>query len=982
MADTTIPIISLIGSSTVNTALGATYTDAGATATDNVDGNITASIQTTSTVNTNAIGSYTVKYNVSDAAGNAATEVTRTVNVTDQTIPVISLVGSSTVTVAHGSTYSDSGATATDNLDGSLTSSIQTTSNVNTSAVGSYTVSYNVSDAAGNAATEVTRTVNVTDQAIPTISRIGSSTVTVAHASTYTDAGATATDVVDGNLTSSIQTTSTVNTNAVGSYTVSYNVSDAAGNAATEVTRTVNVTDQAIPVISLVGSSTVTTALSGTYTDAGATATDAVDGNLTSSIQTTSNVNTSTVGSYTVSYNVSDAAGNAATEVTRTVNVADQTIPVISLVGSSTVTVAHGSTYSDSGATATDNLDGNLTGSIQTTSTVNTSAVGTYTVKYNVSDAAGNAATEVTRTVNVTDQAIPTISLVGSSTVTVAHASTYTDAGATATDAVDGNITSSIQTTSNVNTSAVGSYSVTYNVSDAAGNAATEVTRTVNVTDQAIPVISLVGSSTVTVTAGTTYTDAGATATDAADGNLTSSIQTTSTVNTNVTSTYTVKYNVSDAAGNAATEVTRIVNVLPTISENIFELESISSDASDTSVTGTTDVEKRAFTKNIVSTLTTSLTSGQTLKIKAGTVFPGFESIVPDTEDIEVIDTSISTSFTKDETANKYIYYVISDNVNITFKSAHNETVVYRKTGSTTYTCTTPEATTNHNAGDDYTYDGLTVYFGSLMSNLNPNPTPVDILFSNHISETFASISTTIPGFTTTVSTDATVTCTGPAATVFQNTFYFKTDSDIATNATDDVKYYVDTSQWSTMTTDLNASTNGTVSVADGGFVAGESISESFLRHLADKLFGTHLGVDLFNNETTVKADIISSCGTLATNIGNTISSVGISGSDTGSLLGSVGSYYLDDNVTAVKNITRELVNQLLNNAGSKSRFNANNLSSYAVSGQTGVYKVPLIAGDSVSYAVTITPHANQDTNVPTGTASTSRKFLVKIILQ
>lgn len=257
----------------------------------------------------------------------------------------------------------------------------------------------------------------------------------------------------------------------------------------------------------------------------------------------------------------------------------------------------------------------------------------------------------------------------------------------------------------------------------------------------------------------------------------------------------------------------------------------------------------------------------------------------------------------------------------------------------------------------------------------------VDLLFSNHLSETFTSASTTIPSFSTTVSTDATVTCTGPAASVFQNTFYFKTDSDIATSSTDDVKYYVDTSQWSTMTTDLNASTNGTVSLSNGGFVAGESISESFLRHLADKLFGTHLGVDLFNNETTVKADLVSSCGTLASSIGTTISSVGISGSDS-DLAGSAGNKYLDDSVTAAKNVTRELVNQLLNNSISRSRFNATNLATYAVSGQTGVYKVPLIAGDSVSYAVTISPHADQDTNVPTGTSSTSRKFLVKLVLQ
>lgn len=254
----------------------------------------------------------------------------------------------------------------------------------------------------------------------------------------------------------------------------------------------------------------------------------------------------------------------------------------------------------------------------------------------------------------------------------------------------------------------------------------------------------------------------------------------------------------------------------------------------------------------------------------------------------------------------------------------------------------------------------------------------VDILLTNHLSEAFTSASTTIADTTTSTSTDATVTITGPAATALQSTFYFKTDSDIATTSTDDVKYYVDTSEWSTMTTNLNA-TQGTVTA--NFFVADETISESFLRHMATGLFGTHLGVDLFNNETTVKADIVSSCGTVATSIGTTISSVGLSGSD-GDLKGSSPNKYFEDDVTDAKNITRELIYQLLNNANSRARFNASNLATYAVSGQTGVYKVPLIAGDSISYKLTISPHANQNTNVNTGTNATARAFLVKIVLQ
>ncbi|VAW10764.1 hypothetical protein MNBD_BACTEROID03-2555 [hydrothermal vent metagenome] len=82
--DTTPPVITLTGTSPVEVALNTTYTDQGATAEDNIDGDITASITTdTSAVDTSTAGSYTVTYNVSDAAGNAAIEVTRTVNITN-----------------------------------------------------------------------------------------------------------------------------------------------------------------------------------------------------------------------------------------------------------------------------------------------------------------------------------------------------------------------------------------------------------------------------------------------------------------------------------------------------------------------------------------------------------------------------------------------------------------------------------------------------------------------------------------------------------------------------------------------------------------------------------------------------------------------------------------------------------------------------------------------------------------------------------
>ncbi|WP_168735706.1 S-layer homology domain-containing protein [Cohnella fermenti] len=85
--DTVKPVITLLGDATVNVANGAAYADAGATASDDRDGEITDRLVTTITlgdalvaaVNTGVAGTYLYHYNVQDTAGNAAAEAIRTV---------------------------------------------------------------------------------------------------------------------------------------------------------------------------------------------------------------------------------------------------------------------------------------------------------------------------------------------------------------------------------------------------------------------------------------------------------------------------------------------------------------------------------------------------------------------------------------------------------------------------------------------------------------------------------------------------------------------------------------------------------------------------------------------------------------------------------------------------------------------------------------------------------------------------------------
>jgi hypothetical protein len=74
--------------------------------------------------------------------------------------PTISLIGASSVTITQGTAWSDPGANASDTEDGDLTSHITVSGTVDAWTVGQYSVSYTVSDSAGNGTVAV-RTVIV-----------------------------------------------------------------------------------------------------------------------------------------------------------------------------------------------------------------------------------------------------------------------------------------------------------------------------------------------------------------------------------------------------------------------------------------------------------------------------------------------------------------------------------------------------------------------------------------------------------------------------------------------------------------------------------------------------------------------------------------------------------------------------------------------------------------------------------------------------
>jgi hypothetical protein len=551
--DTTPPQLMLSGEADVTLACGAAYVEAGASALDACDGDVTEGINISGSVNTSSPGAYPVMYTVTDAAGNQAV-ATRTVTVEDTTPPGLNLVGSATITLACGETFDDPGATTFDACDGFLTQGIEVSGNVETGTPGEYTLTYSVSDAADNRAS-TTRTVTVVDETAPSITLVGDAAITLECGTPFEDLGATASDACDGDLTEGVSAEGDVDPKSPGSYTVTYSVADTADNTAT-ATRTVTVVDTTAPVLELVGADPLVLECGVAFSDPGATATDTCAGDLSAQIAVSGSVNASAVGDYILTYSVQDSAGNTAS-ATRTVRVVDETAPALILNGANPLTVSCGATLSDPGATAEDGCDGDLTEGIARTGAVDVTTPGTYTWTYTVTDGAGNTTTR-TRTIEARDTTAPVLTLNGADPLLVACGETFVDPGAMALDACEGDLTVAVTASGTVDTSAPGTYTRTYSVTDQAGETSS-IIRTVEVRDTTPPVVTVVGANPLTLDCQEAWDDPGATALDGCDGNLTATLVASGEVNTGVPGTYRVTYRVTDTAGNTRDAVRTVV---------------------------------------------------------------------------------------------------------------------------------------------------------------------------------------------------------------------------------------------------------------------------------------------------------------------------------------------------------------------------------------------------------------------------------------
>ncbi|MDT0678221.1 HYR domain-containing protein [Autumnicola musiva] len=415
-------------------------------------------------------GTTTVTYTATDNAGNTAT-TTFTVTVEDNEAPVIVCQESITVATEEGEAYAVvdfEDATATDKCSVTVEQTAGPVSGAQF-PVGTTTITYTATDAAGNNA-ECSFTVTVEDNEAPELS-------CPSDISENAEAGICGAvvefempQVLDNNENVSVEQTAGPASGEifpVGTTTVSFTVTDEAGNIA-ECSFTVTISDDQAPVIEDMEDITVDTdaGICGAVVDYQTpTATDNCQIESVELIEGLDPGEEFPTGTTTVTYTATDNNGNTAT-TTFTITVEDNEAPVINCPSNITVSTEEGESFAVVNfeeATATDNCEVTVE---QTAGPFSGSQfpVGTTTITYTATDAAGNNA-ECSFTVTVEEEPDTTPPAPEAPVVTIVDAICAEPTGTILVDIIEG-LTYSIdgenyQTSGTFNQVAPGTYQVT-----------------------------------------------------------------------------------------------------------------------------------------------------------------------------------------------------------------------------------------------------------------------------------------------------------------------------------------------------------------------------------------------------------------------------------------------------------------------------------------------------------------------------------------
>lgn len=397
----------------------------------------------------------------------------------DNEAPEITLVGAATINIEEGFGYTEPGFSAYDTQSGDVTKDVVVNSNVDDKLAGTYQISYDVEDEAGNKAATVTRTVIVSaDTTKPVVSIVGKGFDTIYVKDTYTDLRATATDVLDGVL-GGIQRTYTLDSSKIGTYTITYSATDSRNNVGVAM-RYVTVLDSTRPVIALIGKDTVDHEVLIAYADLGVTLTDNHDDPLTIKQDVSTTLDIETPGIYPYTICATDQSGNVAC-VTRYVDVADRTLPSIVLRGKDTITHEVNTDFIDPWVLASDNFSRNVVLTTGGDYDGTPDELGFFTIWYYAQDDAGNM-DSVKRVLEIVDTTPPEITLEGDDVVVVSRWEDFDDPGVTVSDNFDAVADIVVTTNGDFdNTQSNGRYFISYQAEDQNGNKSVIITRIVDV---------------------------------------------------------------------------------------------------------------------------------------------------------------------------------------------------------------------------------------------------------------------------------------------------------------------------------------------------------------------------------------------------------------------------------------------------------------------------------------------------------------------
>lgn len=206
--------------------------------------------------------------------------------------------------------------------------------------------------------------------------------------------------------------------------------------------------------------------------------------------------------------------------------------------------------------------------------------------------------------------------------------------------------------------------------------------------------------------------------------------------------------------------------------------------------------------------------------------------------------------------------------------------------------------------------------------------------------------------------------------------FKFQTDSfDVNDLSASDIKYYVfrDASAWPTnlLINPAHAAMSAGAKLTTGVDASKNLVKHDFVRYLAESLFNTVHGVDLFSNEDALLENIAEKGQDAREAIELALDNVNAVKASLGSADAS-GYYYTTNALTGNTNICRELMRQIANGAASR----------FAATAPSALHQsVPLVNGDTLNFKVTVVAAENQhDLTGRTGPFD-ERVYKIKLIL-